>query len=115
MIDSTTGQLRQADATDIGGLAPQPVLQRRAFTLAAPVEPQVTTFAAPGGATGAVLGDDQMTFMVVTKTPDGKLSTDCVDGKKAAEAKVRAGRRAKKKTPQEAPTHPAQAEATNEM
>ena len=116
VIDPATGQLREADATDIGALvAPPPALQRRALTLAAPVTPEVTTFAGPGGSTGAVLGDDQMAFMVVTKTPDGKVTTDCVTGKKAADARVRAGNHAKKKVSAESKTQPAQKEATDEM
>ena len=115
VIDPETGQLRQADATDIAAAtaAPAPTgLQRRALTLA-PKVAEVQTFEAPGGATGAILGDDSMAFMVVTKTPDGKLSTDCVQGKNTAEAKVRAGNRAKKKT--QAVTHPAQKETLDEM
>ena len=91
VIDPATGQLRQADATDIAAATAAPApqgLQRRALTLAPKAE--VQTFDAGGGATGAVLGDDQMTFMVVTKTPDGKLSSECVDGKKTADARVHA-------------------------
>lgn len=111
VIDSATGRLREADATDIGAVgAPQPALQRRALTLAAPVTPEVTTFAGPGGSTGAVLSDDQMAFMVVTKAPDGKLTTDCVTGKKAADARIGANLSKSKKEAKKA--QPAQQKET---
>ncbi|HJZ65719.1 MAG TPA: hypothetical protein VKD70_15440 [Candidatus Acidoferrum sp.] len=115
VIDPATGQLREADATDIGGLAPQPALQRRTLTLAAPATIEPQTFAGPGGSVGVVLGEDAMSFMVVTKGPDGTLSADCVDGKKAADAKIQAAKRHKVKKQAETKTQPAQREATDEM
>jgi hypothetical protein len=42
----------------------------------------------PGGAVGAMLGEDSLTYMVVTAAPDGKLAMDCVTGDKAAAARV---------------------------
>ena len=33
-----------------------------------------------------MLGDDFFSYMVVTRTPDGKLADDCVTGDKAAAA-----------------------------
>lgn len=116
VIDPTTGQLRQADATDIGAATATPApagLQRRAAL--APQVTEVQTFAAPGGGTGAVLGDDSMSFVVVTKLPDGTLSEQCIDGKKAADAKVRAANRTKNKKSTEKKIQPAQKETTDEM
>ena len=37
-------------------------------------------FHGPGGSVGVRLGDDSLSYMVVTKTPDGKLAEDCVTG-----------------------------------
>jgi hypothetical protein len=45
----------------------------------------------PGGAVGAMLGEDALTYMVVTAAPDGKLAMDCVTGDQAAAARVAAG------------------------
>ena len=45
----------------------------------------------PGGAVGVMLGDDSLSYMVVTKTPGGKLADDCVTGDKSAAAVLSKG------------------------
>jgi hypothetical protein len=80
-IDPATGKIRQPDASEIGGLvtpSPGP----------APKAPEPALLQGPGGAVGARLGADSLTYMVVTTAPDGKLAMDCVTGEKAAAAQV---------------------------
>ena len=81
-IDPATGKIRQPDASEIGALtgSPGPIVPR---TPTPPVLMQ-----GPGGAVGARLGEESLTYMVVTKAPDGKLAMDCVTGAKAASARV---------------------------
>jgi hypothetical protein len=94
-IDPATGKIRQPDAAEIGTLsgtsAPAnasggiaPAIARR--PLARPVE-----FRGPGNSVGLKLGEDSLSYMVVTKTPDGKLVEDCVTGDQAAAAMVSKG------------------------
>lgn len=100
--DPVTGQLRQPDASEIGelvGTVPLTTLLRRAATMATVEAP--TMIPGPGGSIGVKLSDDTLTYMVVTKTPDGQLATECVDGKKAAVAKVVASKPANGKGTQE--------------
>ena len=82
-VDPSTGKIRQPDAAEIGALTGNGT---RANSLAAPV-----MFAGPGGSVGIKLGDDSLSFMVVTRTPDGKLAEDCVTGDKPAAALVSKG------------------------
>jgi len=83
-IDPATGQIRQPDASEIGGLvSPAGSVAPKAPASAAPAMLQ-----GPGGAVGARLGEDSLTYMVVTTAPDGKLAMDCVTGEKAAAARV---------------------------
>ena len=82
-IDPATGKIRQPDAAEIGtltGTSPRIVVN----SVAPPAEPVM--FNGPGGAVGVKLGDDSLSYMVVTKTPDAKLAEDCVTGDKAAAA-----------------------------
>jgi len=81
-IDPSTGQIRQPDSSEIGTLVNP--------TNPAPKAPDTILLQGPGGAVGAVLGSDAMTYMVVTASPDGKLAMDCVNGEKAANARVAA-------------------------
>ncbi len=81
-IDPVTGQIRQPDPSEIGNLVNS--------TGPAPKAPAPALIQGPGGAVGARLGSDAMTYMVVTTTPDGKLDMDCVTGEKAAAARVSA-------------------------
>lgn len=79
-IDPATGQIRQPDASEIGGLV-TPVGP-------APKAPEPALIQGPGGAVGARLGEGSLTYMVVTAAPGGKLAMDCVTGEKAAAARV---------------------------
>jgi hypothetical protein len=81
-IDPATGQIRQPDPSEIGALVTP--------TNPAPKAPEPALIQGPGGAVGAILGSDAMTYMVVTTTPDGKLDMDCVTGEKAAAARIAA-------------------------
>src|ERR1051325_10669895 len=79
-IDPATVKIRQPDASEIGAL----------IAPAGPVTPRTpgTQLQGPGGAVGVKLGAESLTYMVVTKSPDGKLDMDCVTGDKAANARV---------------------------
>ena len=81
--DPVTGKLRQPDASEIGALARPSSDQAVSTTATAPVQ-----FRTRGGFVGVKLGPEHMSYMVVTKTPDGKLKEDCVMGKTAAEETV---------------------------
>ena len=87
-IDPATGKIRQPDAAEIGTLsgtpapanaggANAPAVARRQVDR--PVE-----FRGVGNIRGIKLGEDSLSYMVVTKTPDGKLAEACVTGDKAA-------------------------------
>ena len=87
-IDPATGKIRQPDAAEIGTLsgtpapanaggANAPAVARR--PAARPVE-----FRGPGNSVGIKLGEEFDSYMVVTRTPDGKLAEACVTGDKAA-------------------------------
>jgi cytoskeletal protein RodZ len=83
-IDPATGKIRQPDASEIGALIPS-------TESVAPKAPEPALLQGPGGAVGARLGADSLTYMVVTTAPDGKLAMDCVTGDHAAAARVTAG------------------------
>lgn len=105
-IDPATGKIRQPDASEIGGLTTPagPVGSRTPATIsqgqdpAAPRTP-ATLLQGPGGAVGIKLGEDSLTYMVVTKAPDGQLAMDCVTGDKAAAARVTPGTHPASQTP----------------
>jgi len=81
VIDPATGKIRQPTDAEIGALSPA--------SSPAPKAPQPTVLLqGPGGAVGAMLPEDSMSYMVVTTTPQGKLDVDCVTGSKAAAAAV---------------------------
>jgi hypothetical protein len=94
-IDPVTGKIRQPDAAEIGTLsgtpapgsaggANAPAVARR--PVARPIE-----FRGPANSVGVKLGEDSLSYMVVTRTPDGKLAEDCVTGGQAAAALVTKG------------------------
>jgi hypothetical protein len=97
-IDPATGQIRQPDASEIGGLV-MPAGP-------APKAPVPALIQGPGGAVGARLGEDSLTYMVVTAAPDGKLAMDCVTGEKAAAARVTASPATKAKETPAGPKNP---------
>lgn len=84
-VDPVTGQIRQADAAEIGSLVSPPGAPDAAAPAAE--KPLVMKYG-PGGAVGVVLDERFENFMVVTKTPDGKLAMSCVEGKQKADAAV---------------------------
>lgn len=97
-IDPVTGMIRQPDAAEIGSLFPPPA------AVTPLVEEPLVMKIGPGGAVGVMLDSRFESFMVVTKTPDGKLAADCVVGAKKADEIVSAGvKGAKKPGDKEAP------------
>jgi hypothetical protein len=89
-IDPATGKIRQPDASEIGGLAPS-LPMGSSVVSKAPEAALPALIQGPGGAVGARLGEDSLTYMVVTTTPAGQLAMDCVTGGTAAAARVTAG------------------------
>ena len=85
-IDPVTGKIRQPEPSEIGALTAPP-----ATTAAPAVEPPLLMKTGPGGAVGVVLDSRFESFMVVTKTPDGKLAMECVTGGQKADETVSAG------------------------
>jgi hypothetical protein len=87
-IDPVTGKIRQPDAAEIGALTGAGINSARTtfVSTAAP-----TVIHGPGSTLLLKLGDDSVNYMVVTKTPDGKLAEDCVIGDKAAAALLSKG------------------------
>ena len=84
-IDPKTGKLREPEPEEIAALKPSAAVTSPG-TLAAAVEFKE----GPGGAVGMVVPEELLSYSVATINPDGTVSTACVDGKKAAEAAVRA-------------------------
>ena len=86
-IDPDTGKIRQPDAAEIGTLSGTPA-PANAGGANAPMARQPVTrpveFRGVGNIRGIKLGEDSLSYMVVTKTPDGKLAEACVTGDKAA-------------------------------
>lgn len=87
-IDPATGKIRQPDAAEIGALTGSPA--PASVSGAASVTGSTMTHG-PGNTILVKLGDDSLSYMVVTKTPDGKLAEECVTGDKAAAALVSKG------------------------
>jgi hypothetical protein len=98
-IDPATGKIRQPDASEIG-------------TLSTPASPVVgprapgTLLQGPAGSVGLKLGAESLTYMVVTKAPDGKLDMDCITGDQAANARVASGTSASTRPPSTQPPSP---------
>jgi hypothetical protein len=80
--DPVTGQLRQPTAEEIGAL-----LRLGPAAAARPVEERRL----PNGAYVVVLDPSFDNYSVVSKGPDGRLVTTCVEGKAKAEQAVAAG------------------------
>jgi hypothetical protein len=107
-IDPATGKIRQPDASEIGGL----VTPAGSVAPKAPEPAQPALIQGPGGAVGARLGADSLTYMVVSTAPGGKLAMDCVTGDKAATARVIASPAPKAK---ETSAGPARAQDTHDI
>ena len=79
-VDPVTRQIRQPSPEEIGSLAAAASAQQ-----ATSPKPLVT-MPSPRGGVLAILDDSQMSYLVVTRQPDGKLREQCVTGgEKAAE------------------------------
>jgi hypothetical protein len=84
-IDPATGKIRKPDASEIGGLvSSSPTVGPKA-----PDTP-LTLLQGPGGAVGAKVPDEALSYAIATIGPDGKLTTDCVTGDQAAAARMQA-------------------------
>ncbi len=86
-IDPVTGQIRQPDAAEIGSLTGTSAASS-GQQAAAPQDAAPQTIIGPGNAVGIVLDESTLSYMVVSKTLDGKLDMDCVTGDKAANKRV---------------------------
>lgn len=97
VIDPVTKQIRQPDAAEINALT------GGKKAAAAQIVQPLRMIQGPGPyGVGLTLDDSSMVYMVVTKTIDGKLVSDCVTGEKAAVAKVTGAQPAtEKKVPDE--------------
>lgn len=76
--DAETGQIRQAEAGEIGAL----LKQGPPLALATAGEP--ATFPGPRGSIGMDVPEDLMMYSVATKGPDGKIRLESVTGRQAA-------------------------------
>jgi hypothetical protein len=90
-VDPVTGQIRQPDAAEIGTLTGAGNGNARTTLQSTPASAQPIMINGPGGGIGVRLGEDSLSYMVVTRTPEGKLVEDCVTGEKAASAVVSKG------------------------
>jgi hypothetical protein len=84
-IDPATGQLREPTADELAELV------NSQLGTGASTPTQAEPIVAPSGITGLKLGDDQMTYTVATRAPDGTVSIEHATGPKEAEQKVRRG------------------------
>jgi hypothetical protein len=97
-VDPVTHQVREATPADIGTLSRPSQGARRsdgAARSAAETANPPSQIQGAGGAVGISLGPDFDTYVVVTKTPDGKLRTEELTGNKAAQERVLPGKTAK--------------------
>lgn len=78
--DADTGEIRQATPAEIGAVNPGTA----ASLDAAPAQPTVNA----DGSRSLLLGQESMSYMVVSKTADGRLVTSEVVGDKNAKAAV---------------------------
>lgn len=91
-IDPKTGRLRDAEHDDVLTAAPAPGAQRRALRTVQAQEGQ--EILGPGGAVGMTVPEDLQTYLVATRTPDGRVVMEHTTGPKAAAGKTRAGAKA---------------------
>jgi hypothetical protein len=80
--DADTGQLRQATPEEIGALVGGGLQSAQPLAIAP------TAVVRPDGFTSVMLGPDQMSFSVITKTAEGKLVESCVTGEESAKKAV---------------------------
>ncbi len=79
-VDPTTRQIREPNADELRALA-------QSGAASAPANPP-QTIQGPQGAVGVVLGPEFQTFTVVTRTPDGQVRMEEVNGETAAKERV---------------------------
>ena len=94
VVDPVTHQIREATPEEIGALSSAAQGTRNAAGAARASETANTSNAVQGagGAVGVTLGPEFDTYVVVTKTPDGKLKTEEVTGAKTAQERVLPGK-----------------------
>ena len=85
-IDSATGKTRQPTPADIEKLAGAARTRAEAKQSGQPQQLDIRYGA--GGAVGVKLGPESLSYVVVSRKPDGKLSMDCVTGENAAKKAV---------------------------
>ena len=81
-IDPATGKTRQPTAADIEKLIGVTKARLAEKQTESPTPLDVRY--GPGGAVGVKLGPSSLSYIVATRTPDGKVSTECVTGAKGA-------------------------------
>ncbi len=81
-VDPATGKTRQPTPADIEKLVG--VTKARAAEKQTKSPLLLDVKYGPGGAVGVKLGPSSRSYVVATRSPDGKLSTECVTGANAA-------------------------------
>jgi len=81
-IDPATGKIRQPTQAEIESLAG--ATRARTAVKQTGQPEQLNRIQGAGGGVGVKLGAESLSYVVVTKSPDGKLSMECVTGDKAA-------------------------------
>jgi hypothetical protein len=89
-IDPVTKQLRELEHDEAAALSAMARAQRRARR-SADVQTEPEPIYGPAGAIGMVVPEELQTFMVATRTPDGRIVLEHATGPKAAQTKTRAG------------------------
>jgi hypothetical protein len=95
-IDPLTGKLVQPNAEDFAKLSAP---KGAAVAPKAPARKAPVTFIyGPGNTVGMATPPESFSYAIVTTTPEGKLTLDCVVGAKAANDRIAAGE--SRKTPE---------------
>jgi hypothetical protein len=89
-IDPVTKQIREVEHDEAAALGAMARAQRRAARSAG-VQTESEPIYGPAGAIGMAVPEDLQTFMVATRTPDGRIVLEHANGPKTAQAKARAG------------------------
>lgn len=88
-VDPVTHQIREATPEDIGTLSgPSQATRNSEAAVRATSENAPTQMQGIAGAVGVALGPEFDTYVVVTKSPDGKLKTEEVTGNQSAQERV---------------------------
>jgi hypothetical protein len=89
-IDPVTKQIREVEHDEAAALGAMARAQRRAGR-SADVQTESEPIYGPAGVVGMVVPEELQTFMVATRTPDGRVVLEHATGPKAAQTKTRAG------------------------